>query len=394
MAIFLKRFSLSFLLLFFGENACASYYDTLPKGVRNITYRFIQTGNITGSYNSAGSFKGYNVNANINADSIRGVNSAVDTYLDSLNAADYAQFSFGTFQGNAVSKVSAQAFGAGYGITNHLTVYGFIPFYSAEVDLSLIRTQKGRNNVGTAIQLENLPDVDVRLIQSLFVNYYHYQPLGKWRANDFGDGELGFMYQLNKGKYGGTLVNFGVVAPTGRIDNPDILQDIAFGDGQWDAFCEYGGGLKLSHAFSLDSWMRLTYQFPYIATLRLPDSEAFPITSNSGSSRIKLGNKVQAFMQGNFEASEQWTHSLLYSMEYTEPTDNQSANPNADKILEKYTEKLSHTARFNIGYSTLNLFKRKKFFMPMNFNIAIQSVFAGKNVPRYDRGDFEIRLFF
>jgi hypothetical protein len=206
----------------------AAYYDTLPKGVRNITYRFIQTGSITGSYGSAGSFKGYNVNANINADSIKGVNAAVDTYLGTLNATDYANFSFGTFQGNATSKVTAQGFGGGYGVTDKLTVYGFIPFYSAVVDLHIERTAKGRNNVGTAIQLENLPDVDVRLIQSLFVNYYQYQPLGQWRATAFGDAELGFLYQVKKWNNAGALISMGTVAPTGRKDNPDILQDISF----------------------------------------------------------------------------------------------------------------------------------------------------------------------
>ena len=72
----------------------AAYYDTLPKGVVNFTYRFVKTEEITGSYSSTGSFKGYNVNANINADSIRGVSDAVDTYLDSLSAEDYNNFSF------------------------------------------------------------------------------------------------------------------------------------------------------------------------------------------------------------------------------------------------------------------------------------------------------------
>ncbi|MDD4974369.1 MAG: hypothetical protein PHY93_08445 [Bacteriovorax sp.] len=372
----------------------AAYYDTLPEGVRNITYRFIQTGEITGSYGSSGDFKGYNVNANINADSIKGVNTAVDTYLNGLSPADYASFSFGTFQGSATSKVSAQAFGAGYGVTNRFTVYGFIPFYSAQVDLKIERTQKGRNNVGTAIQLENLPDVDIRLIQSLFVNYYHYQPLGKWKATDFGDAELGMMYQLKKWSNAGALINFGTVAPTGRKDNPDILQDIAFGDGQWDAFFEWGGGINLSGDWSLDNWTRYTYQFPYTATVRTPDSSTFPVTANKGEARIKLGNKAQTNLQCNYKLSEQWMTSLAYSFEYTEPTDYKSSNPRSDAILETDTEKLTHIARLNLGYSTLALYLQKRFFAPISFNLAVQSIFAGKNVPKYERADFEVRLFF
>lgn len=389
---------LFFLLLpLTSSNVLAAYYDVLPKGVRNLTYQYTMTGEITGRYTNSGNLQGYNVNANINADSIKGVNSAVDTYLGTLSAADYNSFSFGTFQGNAASKVSVQGIGGGYGLTSNMTIYGFIPFYSATVDMHIVRTEKGRSNVGTAITLENLPDVDVRLIQSLFVNYYQYQPLGTWKANDFGDAELGMMYQVKKWKNAGALMNLGFVAPTGREDNPDIIQDIAFGDGQWDGFFEFGVGYtfggKLSD-FSFDQWNRFTYQFPYNTDLRLPDSSAFPVTSNKGSAKIKYGNKAQANLQGNYRLSDQWGTSLTYTMEYKEPDDYRSAKPASDKILEEGTERSSHIAKFSLGYSTLNLFQQKKFFLPISFTLGVQTILTGKNTPKYERADFQVRLYF
>lgn len=390
----LKNILLILTGFIFMSNIHAAYYDTLPQGVRNITYRFVQTGDITGSYGSSGSFKGYNVNANINADSIKGVNAAVDTYLNSLSTADYAAFSFGTFQGSAKSKVSAQGFGGGYGVTDKLTVYGFIPYYSAVVDLQIQRTAKGRNNVGTAIQLENLPDVDVRLIQSLFVNYYQYQPLGQWKATAFGDAEVGFLYQVKKWSNAGTLLSMGTVAPTGKTANPDILQAISFGDGQWDAFFEFGGGVTLSTDWSFDNWTRVTYQFPYHAIVRQPDSATFPVTKNKGEAEIKLGNKYSTNLQLNYKFSDEWVGSTIYGLEYIEKTKYTSAKPTSDRILETDTEKISHVARANLSYSTLSLYKQKRFFAPMNFNLAVQSIVAGKNVPKYERADFEVRLFF
>jgi len=384
-------------LVFRGHSLQAAYYDILPKGVRNLTYRFIQTGNITGSYGSSGDFKGYNISANLNAETIRGVSSAVDAYLDNLKAtspADYARISFGSFQGSASSKVSAQGFGGAYGITDHLTVYGFIPYYSAVVDLQIERTAKGRNNVGTTISLENLPDVDVRLIQSLFVNYYQYRPLGKWKATAFGDAELGLMYQVKKWRNACSLISMGVVAPTGKKDNPAILQDIAFGDGQWDVFYEFGGGYNLSTDWSIDSWSRITYQSPYSATVRLPDSSIFPVTSQKGNAKIKLGNKFSANLQANYKFSDEWMSSLIYGAEYVERSQFTSKSLIADAILESDTEKISHIARLNLSYSTLSLYQQKKFIAPISFNLAFQSIFAGKNIPKYERGDFEIRFFF
>lgn len=388
----------SLLLGLHSLAAMGAYYDVLPDGVRNLTYRFVQTGTITGSYNSAGNFKGYNVNANINADAISGISSAVDTYLNTVLTADQrADFSLGTFEGNARSKVSVQGFGGGYGLTDKLTVYGFIPFYSAEVDLNLQRTSKGKTSTASqtdVIQLENLPDVDVRLIQSLFVNYYQYQPLGKWKATAFGDAELGFMYQLRKWRNAGALISMGAVAPTGRKDNPDILQDISFGDGQWDAFYEFGGGYAFNSEWSVDVWSRLTYQFPYKAIVRLPDSATFPVSKNKGEATIKLGNKISGNTQLGYSFSDEFSTGLVYGIEYTEKSDYRSSNPLADKILESDTEKVSHTARVNFNYSTISLYKAKKFFLPFGATLAGQSVFAGKNVPKYERVDLELRFFF
>lgn len=386
-----------FLILFNSQNTNAAYYDVLPKGVRNISYQYTKTGEINGRYTNSGNLQGYNVSANINADAIKGVNAAVDTYLGTLSAQDYAAFSFGTFQGNAASKVTVQGLGGGYGITDKVTIYGFIPFYSATVDMNITRTDNGRKNVGGAITLENLPDVDVRLIQSLFVNYYQYKPLGKWKADDFGDAEMGIMFQLKKWKNAGALMNVGFVAPTGREDDPDILQDIAFGDGQWDAFFEYGVGYSFKGSLSdlsIDLWNRFTYQFPFEAEIRLPDSSTFPVTANKGLAKINFGYKSQYNIQGNYQFSDQWSSTVTYTFELKAKDNYQSNKSVSDQILEDSTDRISHTGKISFGYSTLNLYQQKKFFIPISFNLGVQTIFAGKNTPKYERADFQMRLFF
>ena len=384
-----------FLLLFIHASiAHAAYYDTLPKGVRNFTYRIVQTSEISGSYNGSGDFKGYNLNANINADAIKGLNSTVDVFLGTLTPTEYANFSFGTFEGSASSKVTAQGFGGGYGFTREITGYAFIPFYKAVVDLRLKRTAKGRNSSGTLLELDNLPDVDARLIQSLIVNYYGYKPLGKWNATNFGDTEFGFLYQIKKWNTGGLLTKVGGVAPTGKIDDPDTLQDIPFGDGQWDAFGELGGGINLPLNFSVDAWTRLTYQFPNQTNIRLPDSATFPVTTRKGSTEIKLGNKAEFNIKGNYSFSDQWMTSLLYTFEYKEADKYKSPYAVSNSILSIDSEKNSHTVKASMNYSTVALYQSKKFFMPLNLNLSAQSILGGKNVPYYNRFDFEIAFYF
>ncbi|MCO4793769.1 MAG: hypothetical protein KC493_08660 [Bacteriovoracaceae bacterium] len=385
---------LFFFLFIISPSIEAAYYSTLPKGVRNFTYRFIKTNTVSGSYNSAGSFEAYNINAQINADVIKGLNGTVDTYLNGLSQSDYDSFSFGTFEGAATSNVEVHAFGGGWGITDTFTIYGFIPFYKAVVDLNLARTEKGRKNVGSSILLEGLPDIDVRIVQNLFVNYYDYQPLGKWEATGFGDLELGTMWNFYKIKNFGAMMSFGVIAPTGKEDNEDILQDINFGDGQWDIFYEAGFGFRPYQLFSLDSWFRYTYQFKYEKNIRLPDSESFPITSRKGNASIKRGNKLLMNLQGNTHINDEWTTSLLYSWEYKTKDDFKSSFSDADYILEKETSFQSHSLRLNFNFSTVSLFKKKKFIAPIDLNIAAQTILGGENTPKYERYDFEVRMFF
>ncbi len=386
-----------FFCYFFGQTVSAAYYDTLPKGVRNLTYQLTKTNQISGRYTNSGNLQGYNINANINADAIKGFSGPVDIYLGTLSADDYKNFSFGTFQGDAKSNVTVQGLGGGYGITDKLTVYGFIPFYNATVDLQVERTIKGRTNIGTAVQIENVPEVDIRLIQSVFVNLYKYQPLGKWQASDFGDFEMGFLYQVKKWNNAGALMSMGFVAPTGKIDNPDILQDVAFGDGQWDVFFEHGVGITpktKNRAISFDLWNRVTYQFPFQTELRLPDSLVFPITAQKGNVKVKYGNKIQTNLRTNYQFNDEWGSSLTYTFDYKEKDQFKSSSSAVDEILADATERSSHTARVNFNFTTLKLFQDKKFLLPLNVSLALQTIFAGKNTPKYERGDFQVQMFF
>jgi len=347
--------------------------------VRNFTYHYAQSSQISGGFSSSGNFKGYNINATINADALKGINSNVDTYLNSLTPAEYAAFSFGTFQGSAVSHLSVQAVGAGYGLTDKMTVYAVLPFYSGKVDLKVERTQKGRNSInGDVISLDQLPDVDARLLQSLFVNYFHYKPLGKWEAKDFGDAEGGVMYQTSKDDDGGGLFTVGVVAPTGRKDDPDIVQDISFGDGQWDAFVEVGAGYNVNAKYQIEDWVRGTYQFQNTFKVRLPQSYTFPISQYSEIAKVKFGNKLQENFNKIYKFSDQWSMNLLYTFEYTEASLYKTSSQIANHILEDNTQKFSHSAKLGVNYSTVSLYSKKEFVMPLSFQLSVQSIFAGK----------------
>lgn len=397
---FYKLFKLDKLLFIFislliSNDILAAYYDVLPRGVRNITYRRIQTGVIDGSFNNSGGFSAFDIAADINADVLEGVDSSIDAVLDTFSSSEREQFSLGKFETDIEAEVKAHALGVGVGVTRRLTFYAFVPFYEAEVRLNLVRTAEGQNQIdGKTISIDGIPSVDSRIIQSLFVNYYGYNPLGTWRSSDFGDTEVGFMYLLTKKRNYGTKITFGGVVPTGREDDPDTIQDIGFGDGQYDVFVEYGGGVKPRRWLGADFWTRFTYQLPFTRRIRLPESAEFPISTEKADTKIQFGHEVKAMGQLNINMDAAWSFSSGLMLTYKMKDDYQSGNETADKILENNTEEFLQTGILNLTFSTLPFFRKKQWPIPMNLGIYYQKDISGKNTPQIERVDLEMRLFF
>lgn len=75
--------------------------------------------------------------------------------------------------------------------------------------------------------------------------------LGKKDA--LGDAEVGGIYRLTDFSDRGLAIAGGFVFPTGDADDPDSLQDVSTGDGQFDAFVESMAGISfLDDSLQLD----------------------------------------------------------------------------------------------------------------------------------------------
>ncbi|MGC4073787.1 MAG: hypothetical protein QM760_15005 [Nibricoccus sp.] len=166
----------------------------------------------------------------------------------------------GEFSADVSADVTAQGFGYGFGVTDHLTVYGSIPVYHIKTDIRFRQT-KASNLASVQATIRNanpdtavgkfvkdltmqLPSTNAELIQSLVVNYYGYRPIGKWEKDALGDAEIGFIYRLTDFSDRGVSLSAGAVLPTGQSDDPDSLQDVSTGDGQYDTFVEMNSGIS------------------------------------------------------------------------------------------------------------------------------------------------------
>ena len=405
-------------LFAFSSLAQAQYFKTLPKGVRTIDMRNIKTSTINSSYNHSESESAYSYDIELDNKTLQAIdNDIIETiyeilapYPDAANALN-----LGKYHVDAEANMEVDVFGFGYGVSNRVTAYFGIPFHKAQVKMNYKRPQGNNYNqvaeilqnytsddfaqgIGANVEAygQNL-DIDGAFLQNLVVNHFNYDEVGDWRGEGLGDTEFGVMYNfLNQGNYG-LLVSFGGIAPTGREDDPDMLQDVGFGDGQWDAFVEFGGGAIVNNWLNVNSWFRYTHQFASEKVKRVPYSEDVFIGDSTAVFDEKLGDKFIYHISTDFILNDWISVSTAYEYSHTEEARyraHDGENAYAESILASNTESVQHNLRASIELSSITPFSKGNFLLPASLRFGYQHMLEGRNTAKYDRYELTYRMFF
>lgn len=409
-----KRLKIAKFLLFVSltSKAYGAYYDTLPKGVRTVVFRHVQTSDINSKLNESNKNQDFNWSVNLDAQTLLEVDAvawAIEE-LEDISPAAAAAITAGEYRGEATAQVEVDALGIAWGLTDRLTVYAYAPWYRANVDVDITKVQgnnvgfstglidPNNNSVNAAIFKNISPELAAKLnentYQSIFVNSLGYQPIGNWEGQGLGDTETGLLYRLTDKPNWGLAMTTGIMIPTGRVDQPDIVQDFGFGDGQYDVFAEFGGGFDILPWWTVDAWTRYTYQLPMTQTLRIPESEEFPFSSESETFWIKLGDRIKSSISTTFEVTDYFSIRPEYILESIALSDFKSDNPEADRIYEVRSNSFTQEAKLTLNFTTINLFQSGKFVAPLDLSISGQTLVDGTNTPDFSRFDIDFRVYF
>ena len=389
----------------------ANYYETLPKGVRHLRGRYIHS-TVSSSFNRSKSETpyAYKIEANIkNLEKIEDPTVKDVLALFAPYPGAYSQLSLGTHKLDAEANINVNVYAAAFGITDRITAYVGLPIYDAKVNINY-KTVKGSSQEDVAATLqeiygdnwaqtlgnivEKVYDIDGSTIQSGITNALGYDELGSWSGQGLGDTELGLIYNFHKQDGFGLALKYGVIVPTGYVDDPDIIQDVGFGDGQWDTFLEFGGGKSLTDRITANAWTRFTYQFSSEKELRVPYSGDLSISDEKATFSEKLGNKYLIGFDTEFIVND-WiniTPSFIY--EYTEQAVYESSNSQANKWLGQDTESNSQSFRIMTQLTSVGLFQQNKFLLPGFLNFSYQNTFRGQNTPKVDMYEIELGMYF
>lgn len=395
--------------------ALGASYDTLPKNVNTLVFKQILASKIQSKFNSENREETLSLKEEFTSSRLEDISSVIKSYFEQLKEISpeaYTNFSLGEFSANVNAELSAQGIGYGFGVTDRLTVYGSLPVYHIKSTINFNQT-KASNIAAIQNNLRNinpdsaigkfvkdltlqLPPTNAELLQSLVVNLYGYKPIGTWEKDGLGDAELGFVYRLTDLSDRGVAISGGVVLPTGQADDPDSLQDISTGDGQYDAFIESAAGMSfLDNSFQFDIKGRYTYQFASTKEVRWTDNPDLPLSDSKRSVSQKLGNKIDANVTLTYNANS-WMNlnsSLLFNKR-SETSYRNVDNLKVKEALESDTANESRWLRVGIGFSTIEAFKRKKFEIPLDVGISAQRLLNAKNTAKYNRFDIDFKMFF
>lgn len=397
--------------------AFAQYYKTLPKGVRLGVYRNVKS-QVDSTYNKTSNESPLSYQIEANVDFLESIeNETIQTALALLKPYPkaYENLNLGEYKIDAKADVEVDGYGFAYGVTNKVTAYMIMPIYKANVKMNYKRTKSNSydtiaNNlqdntnddfaqaIGTFVdQYSDKLDVDSGFLQSLVVNGLGYDEVGDWQGEGLGDVELGIMYNfLTTNKYG-LLLSGGTVAPTGRTDDPDIIQDINFGDGQWDIFTEFGGSYHLSSKFVFNSFYRYTYQFATDKSLRVPYSADVNFGDEKQSYKEKLGNKSLFHLSTDYYVNDWILFNAAYEYESIDEAQYTARNTDysySENYLAASTGSETHNVRLTSEFTTVGLYQQKKFVLPAAVKFIYQTMLEGTNTAKVDRYEVEFRMYF
>lgn len=394
------------LMLFISVTSYADDAKVLPKGVSSIGVQSNIYFSIEDQYNQDGKVERADAHYNTVLDS---------SVFPDLSAVEVA---FGMTAGTGNVGQSDVSFKYDFtifhiafnrGITDKLTMGIRIPYWkakntvSAEVNSANATVGKSAVGAGGAAPLVSLAvdpfgdaaplttdDVQKILGNGLDINNdgtidvagFGYEPIKSWSYNGIGDIEAGFRYQYLDTENWRLAFTGGLRFPTGQTDDPDNLIDYGVGDGAYAVLFRLNNDYKGLENITLNTTFRYDLLLPAKIELRAPADPDLPITTSDNKEKIKrdIGDVFEFEASGNYNFSSGFNFSLLYKFGYKPKDSISKGSKGLDYTpIENASDYKEHIYKIGLSYSTIPLYMKKKFPVPLSASVSYRNRFDGEN---------------
>ena len=274
-----------------------------------------------------------------------------------------------------------------YGITNKLSIGTKIPYYwlTNDVNARIDNTNAtvGKNPFvpgGVApLSVPGTTPFTTNDVQNLLGQAFGYDRIETWSGNGIGDIEVGGRYQYLKTENWRLAFTGGVRLPTGEEDDPDSLVDVAFGSGAWALLFRSNNDYTAIKNVILNATLEYDLVLPDHETVRVLDDVNRSLTTNKENVDRDLGDIFRLKLSGAYAFYEGFGFYLFYSYAFQLKDKISGDQGFSYESLEDETDWTYHEYKVGLSYSTIPLFRKKKFPLPLRASIEYEDVFAGTN---------------
>ena len=385
--------------------------QVLPKGIRSLGVKQLHT-SVTEKYNASTQresiakplSKPLKISDILKKE--EGLNRMLREALVLSNEGLTFDTELGSFKANMAAKVRVTVPLLSYGLTENLTVALALPIFEAS---SAVKADFNTNeNADAFVRYIKSPDIAKRkeaeearlklndavgsLNEKLVSN--GYRELKDWTGTGVGDLVAALKYRfLNRSifKGSGTL---GGIFPTGRISDPDILNDVPFGSGVTSIFTTLASDQTVASWLFFNEYVKGTFNLPGKGYIRLKTAEeAIEVPKEYVS--FQLGHKIEIGASAQVSTSFGLVGGFGYVYErklgdsYTLPN-----NLTAKEELEKDTASFTNYIMAKLGYSSIPAFKKKQLPLPLIAGVEYKKQLLSQNASVKDFLTFDLTLFF
>ncbi len=322
-----------------------------------------------------------------------------------LNNGFDANLAVGRFTADLKGNLSVVAPVLSYGLTSDLTLAIAVPYYRANTSVKVGFTPnatgqafldalaKPENNNTAAAREAGLKLNDAVGRLNAKLRDHGFNELNDWSASGLGDITLAAKAKVYERGPLSLATTGGAVAPTGRIDDPDILTDVAFGDGQWDLFGQVAADEDLGLGFGLNQYAKYTAQLPGTKTVRAATKDE-SIEVRKVRTRYKLGDKFDGGASLQYAAVLGPLVGVGASYFRKIGDVYRGVDPLVKAKLEDETDQEALNGELQLGYSTVALYQQKRFAVPFEIKATYLKQVASRHIPVTDLAQFDLNLFF
>lgn len=227
-----------------------------------------------------------------------------------------------------------------------------------------------------------------------------YKELIGESRTDIGDLTVGLKERIYKSDNASVALSQRLVLPTGRTADIDKVVDPAPGDGHFNlgvgAIAEVIP-LPSYAKFSMTSSATYLYQFASNQAIRVPRSGETSLSPDKDNNvQVKRGDIATAGLAGKYQLSESLAGQLGYSLQYKMSDSFQGGAyaPSRYAFLERDTWSNLQAVLVSFSGSTIPLFKKKQFPVPLDASFSVAHVLGGANASKMDIAIFDLAAYF